>query len=232
LSRYADHVIAVSSPVKRRAEYLFGVKSSRISVIPNGCIPGQADGRERLTIRQKLSLEPQHVVLLFVGRSRDPVKGAGLLSSCVAKIHQRFPDVRMMSVPGDGLGDTQWLVRTGAVLHRDMADYYAAADIFVNASLSEGLPLTVVEAMGAGLPVVAAAVGGIPELIKHEETGLLLKRDRSDLAEQLIRLIQDPKLRKKLGQSAKQAAGLLSWRQIAGRTLAVYDSGLRGNQRR
>jgi glycosyltransferase involved in cell wall biosynthesis len=104
-----------------------------------------------------------------------------------------------------------------------MLNCYAAADIFVNASLDEGLPLTIIEAMSAGLPIVAAPVGGIPEVITHNKTGLLLRSDRSDLTEKLAQLIQDVPLRERLGQTAAVAAQELTWENTAKKTLDIYQ---------
>ena len=107
-----------------------------------------------------------------------------------------------------------------------MHGYYAAADIFINASMSEGLPLTIVEAMAAALAIVAAPTGGIPEVIKNNHSGLLLKADNSNLTEKIKQLIDNPLLCKQLGSNARQAAAKLTWNEIAKKTIAVYESTL------
>ncbi len=82
-----------------------------------------------------------------------------------------------------------------------------ASDIFVLASAYEGNPLSVMEAMAAGLPPVCTAVGGVPELIQHEHTGLLVPPDdESALASALQRLIENSQLRSQLGQAAREYA--------------------------
>jgi glycosyltransferase involved in cell wall biosynthesis len=82
--------------------------------------------------------------------------------------------------------------------------------------------------MGAGLALVAAAVGGIPEVIRHDRNGLLLRLDRGDLTAQLHRLIRDAGLRERLGRQARLDARELTWNHIARRTHAVYESVLTG----
>jgi glycosyltransferase involved in cell wall biosynthesis len=86
----------------------------------------------------------------------------------------------------------------------DVAEQLARADVFVLSSRSEGLPMAILEAMAAGLPVVATAVGGIPELVADGETGLLVPPGDADaLAEALRRLVADPELRRRLGDAAR-----------------------------
>ncbi|MBI2587835.1 glycosyltransferase [Candidatus Azambacteria bacterium] len=77
-------------------------------------------------------------------------------------------------------------------------------DLYIQSSLKEGFPYTILEAMAAGLPIVATAVGGVPEAIIHEETGLLARpADAEDLAEKIICLAQDPALAQRLGERTK-----------------------------
>jgi glycosyltransferase involved in cell wall biosynthesis len=92
---------------------------------------------------------------------------------------------------------------TGA--RRDLGDLLAASDVFVMPSLWEGLPLSLVLAMGAGLPVVATRVAGIPEIVTDDESGLLVKPgDRAALGAALARLAHDAALRARLGAAARE----------------------------
>jgi glycosyltransferase involved in cell wall biosynthesis len=86
----------------------------------------------------------------------------------------------------------------------DVPDLLAEADVFVLSSASEGMPMSVLEAMAAGLPVVASRVGGIPELVADGETGLLIPPGRpDDLAEALRRVLGDSPLRQRLGDAGR-----------------------------
>lgn len=85
-----------------------------------------------------------------------------------------------------------------------LLEYYQEADIFLQSSVSEALPNAVLEACACGLPVLASRVGGIPEAIKHEYSGLLFKAgDSRDLANNLLRLLNDYQLREHLGKCAR-----------------------------
>jgi len=222
-SRSADHVIAVSRPIRQRARQCLGVQPQKITVIPNGFAPVAPPPRARQTVRQRLGLTADHTVVLFVGRGEDRVKGTAAIAVALEQLWRRRPNVRLLAVPGSGFAPAPWLCRSGPVPHDDMPAVYVAADVFVNASLNEGAPLTLIEAMAAGLAVVAAPVGGIPEVIRHEHSGLLLQRDRADLAPQLQRVIADEPLRQRLGENARQAVQPLSWAHVARQTLHVYE---------
>jgi len=100
-----------------------------------------------------------------------------------------------------GLGPVVELLGTRS----DVDELLAGADLFVLSSRSEGLPMSVLEAMAAGLPVVASAVGGVPELVRDGETGALVPPgDSAALAQAIRRIACDPALRDRLGESGRQ----------------------------
>jgi spore coat protein SA len=112
----------------------------------------------------------------------------------------------------------------GDVTHGELATHYARATVFVSASLSDAFPLTVVEAMAAGLPIAGSAVGGVPEAVVDELTGLLAEPNSADaLASALCRLLADGSLRQRMALEARQRAlRLFSWRAIADTVAEVY----------
>jgi glycosyltransferase involved in cell wall biosynthesis len=102
-----------------------------------------------------------------------------------------------------GLGDRVLL----AGERRDVSDLLARADLFVLSSRSEGLPVSVLEAMAAGLPVIASSVGGIPELVDDGETGILVEAGQAhELAAAISRLLADPGLRRRMGDAGRDRA--------------------------
>jgi glycosyltransferase involved in cell wall biosynthesis len=114
----------------------------------------------------------------------------------------------------------------GNVAQRDLAAHYGRASVFVNPSFSDAFPLTVVEAMAAGLPIVATAVGGVPESVAHDVTGVLVPPDNPEaMAAGLVRLLGDSKLRVAMGRAArKRADELFSWQAIAASVAHVYQA--------
>jgi len=224
LSRYADHVIAVSKHTARSAHRCFGVNYKKMTIIANGYTSHNMPVDTRAEIRKKLGLNAENLVILFVGRGLDQVKGTKLITSALNKIYPRYPHIRLLAIPGDGFGKAPWLIRTGPVPHEEIYRYYGAADAFVNASLYEGMPLTVIEAMGAGLAIVAAPVGGIPERIEHNHNGLLLHPNRANIADCLERLITSGTLRGDFARKAHHQASQLTWSHIARETQKLYET--------
>ncbi|HZV74517.1 MAG TPA: glycosyltransferase family 4 protein [Conexibacter sp.] len=93
----------------------------------------------------------------------------------------------------------------GAVGQDEIASWYAAADVFCLPSFAEGLPVVLMEAMAMGLPVVASRITGVPELVEHDRSGLLVTPGRADeLAAALARLAAEPELRERLGRRARE----------------------------
>jgi glycosyltransferase involved in cell wall biosynthesis len=175
-----------------------------------------------LVVRCGIEL-PEHVVepgnadpvrILCVGRL-SPEKGHYGLLRALAQVHGTGARFRLTCI-GDGalrteleectrelvLGDCVAFV--GARSEEDVMAALSQSDVYASASLMEGLPVTLMEAMAHGLPVVAPRVAGIPELVAEEREGLLFApSDWDALADQLRRLIRDPELRRTLGRAGR-----------------------------
>jgi glycosyltransferase involved in cell wall biosynthesis len=171
-------------------------------VIHNGVDPGDALPRQR-----RDGLPPR---IVSVGRLQEPkdpltlVRALGSLRGTpfAAVLVGEGPDRPAVAAELErlGLGDAARL----AGERHDVPELLAEADIFVLSSRSEGLPLSILEAMRARLPVVASCVGGIPELVVDGETGLLVPPgDPSRLAAAIERLVEDPALRDRLGAAGR-----------------------------
>jgi glycosyltransferase involved in cell wall biosynthesis len=151
---------------------------------------------------------PGPVMLLSVGRLRAPKDFVTLVRAIPGleaqlRIAGDGPDRAALEAEIERLGLQDRVELLGT--RTDIPELLANADVFVLATESEGLPMSVLEAMAAGLPVVASAVGGVPEVVRDGETGALVPpRDSAALAEALGRIVADPALRDRLGEAGRQ----------------------------
>jgi glycosyltransferase involved in cell wall biosynthesis len=178
-------------------------------------------GREE--IRRSLGWSPDDLVITHVSRIA-PEKNADYLADALAIVAARRPQVRILMV-GDGpsrgsledrLGPSARFV--GYKTGEELADHYAAADLFAFASLTETFGNVVLEAMASGLPVVAVRAGGVGETVRPGETGSLVEPSAPPdlLADALIRLIDHPDERIRFAEAARRYAESQSWASIMG----------------
>lgn len=210
-----DRFIAVGESVRRALVDFEGLPEARIEIIYNGCDLSQFDSRRshRSLVRSELGLEQDVFVVIQVARL-DRLKDWATALRAVNLLFSEDPTARFVVV-GDGEDRsrlerlTQELQMTKRVLflgsRPDVARLLQAADAFMLSSISEGIPLTLIEAMASGLPCVATNVGGVPELISDGETGLLVGAgDHVGLAAQLGRLASTPGLPQRLGMAGRR----------------------------
>jgi glycosyltransferase involved in cell wall biosynthesis len=174
-------------------------------VIPNA-VDVEGAPRSRRAVRDR----PR---ILSVGRLKAPkdfptlVRALGDLrpDSFEAVIVGDGPDRQLLEEEIHELGLEDRVSLAGE--RRDVPELLAGADVFVLPSRSEGHPVSVLEAMAAGIPVVASRVGGVPEQVSDGETGLLVEPgDPTELAAALRRLTADPRLRRRLGAAGRVRA--------------------------
>jgi glycosyltransferase involved in cell wall biosynthesis len=206
--------VAVAEEVRASIQQLYGYPDPPL--IPNG-IPTDEyapDPDTRVQWRQAHGIEPHATVLVHVGRFAPP-KNHALLIEAFAQVRSDAP-LNLLLVGGGELENAvreqvaalglQERVRFLGV-RADVADILRASDVFVLSSRVEGNPLSVMEAMAAGLPVVSTAVGGVPELVRAGETGLLVpSEDAGALAQAMQALVDDPARRQAMGAAARQYA--------------------------
>jgi glycosyltransferase involved in cell wall biosynthesis len=194
-----------------RSDAIVGVRDAVIHVIPNG-IPLRTGARDR--VRRELSVAPGERLLVSIG-NLYPVKGHAVLIDALATMRDRAG--WRLAIAGRGEEEPRLRAQAaaagiGARVHLlgfrdDVADILAAGDLFVMPSLSEGLPLALVEAMSFGLPVVVSRVGGVPEVVTDGEEGLLVPAsDPQALASAIGELLDDPERRSRMGTAARLRA--------------------------
>lgn len=203
LLKKTDRVTAVSQFVKQALIKNEGIAGPRIAVVHNGIAPGRDPENddcedERRIARESLNIEPGRPVVMQVARLH-PVKDHATALRAWSIVHQQLPDALLVFV-GDGserhalealtetLGLQDAVRFVGAV--NNARELIPAADLCMLTSLSEGLSVTLLEAMAAAKPIVATDVGGNPEAVEHGKTGLLVPpRDPEATADCLMQLL-------------------------------------------
>jgi glycosyltransferase involved in cell wall biosynthesis len=234
--RDCDHVITVSEQ-QRRTLLDKGFNPRKVSVIRPG-IPYLASAErhvateeERAAARAQWGLAQDAYVITAVGRLSTEKRFDLYLEMCAALI-SRIPEARFLLVGGGkqeanlralstSLGLDDRLIFTG--LTRDMESVYAATDLLVLTSDTEGTPHVLLEAMGSDIPVVSTAVGGVPEFITNEQHGLLAPPgDRDALVEAAVRLHDDPTLSARLVEGGRSVAAQFTVERMVEGVERVY----------
>ena len=213
--RLAHAVVANSEAGARHAVRTRVASRGKVRVIANAVADDRRAARPRADVRRELGVPPEACLVLSVGRLVSQ-KGYDHAVAVAARVLAAFPHVVFL-IAGDGPlraeihGDVErrGLAATVRLLgeRSDVPDLLGAADIYLSTSRFEGQSNAVMEAMAAGLPVVASAVGGTPELVQDGVTGLLFAADDTAVAvDHVSRLIVDERLRGALGTRARQHA--------------------------
>ncbi len=235
---HAHRIVTVCQAFAKRLE-LRGIRRDRIRVQHNSVGPFVASPAEEVAeLRRRWNLGDASVILA-VGRlsfekgQADLVRAAAVLKQLNLEVPWRFvlagdgPELDSLQRLAASLDVTERLVFAGH--QTNLQPYYSMARILALPSHSEGSPNVILEAMAAGLPIVATSVGGVPEILAHEQTGLLVPSgDSSAMAEGLARLLKNPALASTLAIAAQRRAASSYSPEAKYRSLvAIYEELLR-----
>jgi glycosyltransferase involved in cell wall biosynthesis len=235
LARYraAARIIAVSHFVGKSVAQS-GLPPSSIEVIYDGVeIPAAISRVDRERARGRFAI-PQESVCLANVAAFVPEKGQALLISALADLRAQFPHCFLL-LPGEGperanLQDLVWRLRLEGIVKfagfmPDVESVFAAADLFVFPSHEEPLGSSLLSAMAHGLPVVAFARGGIPEVVEHGGNGLLVKDlAHGALAKAIAGLLSNPAEATRLGKAARETiSSRFSADRMVDATLRLYE---------
>ncbi len=236
LAPWTDGIIAVSQAERRDVLAARVCAPSRVTVVPNGIARAPFDDvrAQRSAVRAALGIAPEAPLIITVCRLYRPRDFSTLLHALHA-LAERLPDVQLV-IAGDGpyWCEIEALSRTLALAERvhllglrhDVPALLGASDLFVLATAGwEGLPLTLLEAMAAGLPAVASRVGGIPEALAEGETGLIVPPgDPEALAEAMGRMLSDVTLSRRMGQAGQaRVATHFTLERMASQIMNIYE---------
>ncbi len=213
--RLPDQLLSVSENHRQTLAQTIGINPDRIRVIPNGVALDRfhrVDRRATTALRQQFNIPADHVVIGSVGRLVEVKQYPLLITALAGLVRQQIPVSGVLI--GDGplrsalqaqaqaLGITD---RVHFLGRRDnVPDLLPLLDIFTLCSRSEGMSNTILEAMAFGLPVVATAVGGTPEMVRHGETGYLVpSQDAQRLEAALRQLLSDADQCQRMGRRGR-----------------------------
>jgi lipopolysaccharide/colanic/teichoic acid biosynthesis glycosyltransferase/glycosyltransferase involved in cell wall biosynthesis len=229
MARWTTQMICVSK-YERELALNLSIDSDRVHVIANGIarLPAPSAGTSDHEPTQSTSTVPR---LIMVARTKQP-KRHDLLLQALAKVRNTLGYELPVTLAGDGpltkqlqtqaadlnLKNITW---AGDVSH--VSELLAQHDVFVLLSDHEGMPITVLEAMRAGLCVLASNLPGIREQINAYQDGILVANTPDAVAEKLLQLVRDPHMRKRLGRAAQQKfEDSFTAESMAERVLQIY----------
>lgn len=196
--------------------------------LPAAIVPNIVD-LSQFRYRERTPLRPH----LVCTRGFSTYYSVDVVVRAFAEVKKEYPEARLDLVGNGPLeGDVRKLVAdldltgvnfTGVVSHREIGKFYNQADIFINASWLDNMPVSVIEAFAAGTPVVTTSPECMPYLVRHERTGLLSPiGDEKALAANVIRLLRDPKLAARLAENAHRESQNYTWEAVRGQWLNAY----------
>ena len=224
----------VISPSQGMAEVLrrFGVDAD-ITVVPNGVELSRFLAPVTPINRGELGIPDNKIVLAYIGRIAVEKNLAFLLRSFNG-VAEAYPEVHLLIV-GSGpeleniqgqasnLSQGQRIHFTGFVPYERLPEYLSVADAFVTSSVSEVHPLSVIEAMASGLPVLGITSPGVEDTVEDGKTGFLSSNDLAAFTAKMVRIATEHKLRKTMGQNARQASKIYDIRLTSEIMLGHYQ---------
>ncbi len=232
----SHQTIAVSKEVKRQMSWPF-VKNKMIVVYNGRSIANQRsreDSRATLTQIEPRLLPYSNDFWSTTIAELHPIKRHDAVIEAMGEVVKKFPNTRHLIIGGGqeeeklrqqiiDLDLTENIFLLGAI--SEAAEFLKAADLFILASRSEAMPYAIIEATIAGLPIIATDVGGIPEVIENEKSGLLVEPlNNTALINAILEVRDNDELRRKLSEGALGRSSEFSFHKTLEKTIAIYRS--------
>ena len=233
--KFFERLVVVSHAVRLQCEEKPYINPAKIEVISSALdierIDAAASSREAM--RAELGFTPNDVVVAMTGRLR-PEKGHDILIAAAPGLIAKHPRVKLLLIGSGSLkGDFERQINEAGLAGRvvmtgfrdDVPAVLTAVDLYVQPSRSDGLGTALMEACTTRLPIVASRVGGIPEIIAHEKTGLLCEPESPDsLRECMSRLLNNPQEARRYAEAAREhVLDVFSVETLVKKTIALYE---------
>jgi glycosyltransferase involved in cell wall biosynthesis len=217
-------IISLTNNERNYIANRFNISKDKIVTIPSGI---------DLNTYRDLGYEREENTLLFVGRL-SPVKRLDMLLMALEKVKKRVPDVKLKIIGRDWGEKSRLLEMTkklkltdnvefiGEVAFEDLVEHYNRARIFVLTSRFETFGVTIMEAMGCGMPVVAVGVGGVPEVVGN--AGIVCKENAESVSEGILKMLTDNDKYMKMKENTKIRRELYDWENITRQVKTLYEN--------
>jgi len=227
LSHLSDAIICTSQNERDHALTL-GIGKHKLSIVVNGRTP--ATGKDRVALRAQLGLAEEKIVIGFVGRMEAQKAPQRLIDACL-KLMPKLPDLHLLMI-GEGSQRTklETMLRKAGLQERatwmgevDAVQYMPAMDVLAMPSMYEGFAYVLIEALQAGLPLVATPVGGAAESIVPGKNGLIVPHYPAEpFMVALRQLAVDAELRQRMAQASSERAGYFSVARMVDNLEGLY----------
>lgn len=211
-------------------ETVFGKRGFPTGIVPNIIDLSRFKARERVT--GELKTDWPHII---VTRNLEPIydNATGLRAFSIIK--HTFPSARLtlagsgperqaLEQLAAGLGITDVVTFTGRLDNEGMAAIYATADVMINPSLADNMPISILEALASGVPVVSTNVGGVPYLVEHQKTAMLVPpQDPEAMASAILSLVNDDSKARAIANAGIETVQRYTWPNVRDRLLSVYE---------
>lgn len=216
--------VALSNAIQKTIAEYYTLEKASIPIIYNGIDISKCAPKPGYALHDPITIT-------HIGRFSEQKNHIGLIDAFF-QLHERYPNT-MLQLVGDGdlrpniekyVGEKNLSDRVSFLGHRDnVYDILHDTDIFVLPSLYEGFPMTIIEAMASGVPVIASEVGGVPDMIEHNQNGKLVPCDPNLVCQACAELIEDEQLRQRLGQQGLKKSQEFSSDEMAKNYIALYE---------
>lgn len=215
--------VALSNLIKDTIIKEYSIKEEKIPVVFNGINLKKCQIKEDYSIKEKIKI-------CHIGRFSEQKNHRGLVKAFKI-FNEKYPDSILNLI---GVGELEETIKklveennlTKKVnflgLQSNVCSYLNKADIFTLPSNYEGIPMTLIEAMGTGIPIVTTNVGGIPNMLKNDESALIVKNEIKLIAQAFEKLVLNNELREKIGKNALKESKFFSSEEMARKYIKIY----------